>query len=157
MGGHPYYYTVPLEADPQVALDKLREREFRAGRYYPVVRMPRFPVTAGSFAPGARHASIDAAIRAADADGTRSILDLDQIAPEPYDEDADDEPFGKVFPASDDQLMDWFGTTEPDRAMVEGFDSDAMWESLDRGWGVYLTLYKNRTPDALFFAGYSFD
>lgn len=157
MGGHPYYYVVPFEADPQAALDKLREREFRAGRYNPVVPMPKFPVSAGAFAPGARHPSIAAAMRAADADGTRSILDLDTIADAPYDEDADEEPYGKVFPVSDDQLIDWFGTTEPDRAMVDGDDADGMWESLDRGWGIYFALYKDGAPHALFFAGYSFD
>lgn len=157
MGGHPYYYIVPIEAHPQVALDKLREREFRAGRYNPVIAMPKFPVTPGAFAPGARHASIDAALHAADADGTRSILDLDRIASEPYDEDADAEPYGKVFPVSDDQLIDWFGTTEPDRAMVDGFEPEGLWESLDRGWGIYVTLYKDGEPDALFFAGFSFD
>lgn len=157
MGGHPYYYTVPFEADAAAALEKLRQREFRAGRYNPVVAMPKFPVTAGSFAPGARHASIDAALRAADADGTRSILDLDRIAAAPYDEDADDQPYGKVFPASDDQLLDWFGTTEPDASMVDGLEADVMWESLDRGFGVYFPLFENGVAKALFFAGYSFD
>jgi hypothetical protein len=40
MGGHPYWYFVPFQPNAQVALDELREREFRAGRYSPVMLFP---------------------------------------------------------------------------------------------------------------------
>ena len=33
MGAEPWDYFVPYENDIQAALDKLRQREFRAGRY----------------------------------------------------------------------------------------------------------------------------
>ena len=38
MGGHPCYYVVPYENDINHALQALRQREFEAGRYNPVVR-----------------------------------------------------------------------------------------------------------------------
>ncbi len=37
MGGHPYWYFVPYSENPKVALEALREREFKAGRYNPVL------------------------------------------------------------------------------------------------------------------------
>jgi len=38
MGAHPYWYFVKHEPDIDHALQQLREREFRAGRYNPVIR-----------------------------------------------------------------------------------------------------------------------
>ncbi len=69
MGSSPYWYTVPYEADVNAALQKLRVREFKAGRYNPVIPKLRFPLTDKSPAPGAKHKSIAAALTAADADG----------------------------------------------------------------------------------------
>ncbi len=83
MGAHPYWYTVPYQSDLNLALQALRDREFRAGRYNPVMPFPKFPVTPTSPAPGAQHATIDAALDATDADGTRSILDIFSIGEEP--------------------------------------------------------------------------
>jgi hypothetical protein len=37
MGGHAWFYFVDYEPDINAALRKLREREFRAGRYNPAV------------------------------------------------------------------------------------------------------------------------
>ena len=83
MGGQPWMYFVPYEGDLQAALERLREREFRAGRYNPAMPMIPFPVDPDGPAPGAKHASVEAARAAADADGTRSILDMDRVATEP--------------------------------------------------------------------------
>ena len=57
MGGHPWYYSVPYVEDIAGALSALREREFRAGRYYPAEKLPRFPVDE-NHAPGCQHVSI---------------------------------------------------------------------------------------------------
>ena len=76
-------YFVPYEGDIQAALDKLKEREFRAGRYNPAMRSIPFPVDPGGPAPGAKHASVEAARAAAEEDGTRSILDMDRVVTEP--------------------------------------------------------------------------
>jgi hypothetical protein len=38
MEGHPWFYTVACDSDANRALQKLREREFAAGRYNPAMR-----------------------------------------------------------------------------------------------------------------------
>ena len=35
MGAHPYWYFVKYQSNLQKALDELRDREFKAGRYNP--------------------------------------------------------------------------------------------------------------------------
>ena len=90
MGGHPWMYFVPYEGDLQAALDKLKERELRAGRYNPAMPSIPFPVDPAEPAPGAKHASVEAARAAADADGTRSILDMDRVVTEPRVPGVDD-------------------------------------------------------------------
>jgi len=83
MGAEPWYYFVAYQSNIQQALDALREREFRAGRYNPVVPLLEFPISGDYSGPGARHVSIEAAIEASDADGTRSILDMTRIGTAP--------------------------------------------------------------------------
>jgi hypothetical protein len=83
----------------------------------------------------------------ADADGTRSILDLDHISDEPD--------LGAVTPVPADELERLFGTGQPTHEMIE--QSEELFETLDRGQGIYIIAYKNGRPDEIFFAGYSFD
>jgi hypothetical protein len=147
MGAHPYWYTAKHQKDKQKALDELREREFRAGRYNPVMAFPDFPITDRSPTPGARHASIAEAMEDAEEDGTRSILDIHAIGDEPD--------FCTATPLPEDVLESMFGTTEPTREMVmAGMD---FLEDVDRGHCIYIELFKDGKPDELFFAGYSFD
>ena len=156
MGASPYFYFVDHEPNVQAALDKLREREFKAGRYNPVMPFPRFPVDLNSPGPGARHATIDEALEASDADGTRSILDLDHVSDEPFDPDSESDDFGSLSPLGDDVLEEYFGTTEPTREQVD----DGVWdifELLERGMGIYIVVYEAGKPSELFIAGYSFD
>jgi hypothetical protein len=148
MGGHPWFYFVEYEPDVNAALQKLREREFQAGRYNPVVDFPEFPVTPQSPAPGAQHDSIEEAFEDADADGTRSILDMERV------EDSSD--FNAVAPMSEEDLVAFFGTDKPTRRMIE--DNDDLFEPLERGKGVYVIAYDDGgQPSEIFFAGYSFD
>ena len=147
MGGESWFYFVPYQADVIGALQALRRREFQAGRYNPATPFLEFPVDAGTSGPGAQHASIEEAIEDADADGTRSILDMERISAEPD--------YGAVTPLSDEALIDLFGTTKPTREMLES--SDELFESLERGQGVYVVAYQDDKPSELFFAGYSFD
>jgi hypothetical protein len=147
MGGHPWFYFVEYEADVEGALQKLRQREFVAGRYNPVVWFPEFPVREDSPAPGAQHGSIDEAFEDADADGTRSILDMMRVAESPD--------FNAVAPVPKEDLMELFGTDKPTREMIE--EGDELFERLERGQGVYIVVYKDDAPSELFFAGYSFD
>lgn len=147
MGAHPYWYVVKYNSNVELALQQLREREFRAGRYNPVIPFPDFPIDPNAQGPGAEHATIEEALEDADADGTRSILDLDRISEEPD--------LGAVTPLSEEALEQLFGTTRPTRAMIE--ESFDFWEDLERGEGIYIVLYKDDKPHELFFAGYSFD
>ena len=147
MGGHPWFYFVGYEPDIDAALQKLRRREFDAGRYNPAVDFPDFPVTDESPAPGAQHDTIEEAQEDADADGTRSILDMERVA------DAAD--FGTVAPLARETLLELFGTAEPTREIVEG--SDELHGVLERGQGVYIIVYEGGRPSEIFFAGYSYD
>ena len=128
MGGEPWFYFVPYQADVNSALQALRQREFRAGRYNPVMPMPEFPVDA-------------------DADGTRSILDMERVS--------DDPDYGSITAVSDEDLVDLFGTSRPTREMIES--TDDLFEALERGQGVYIVAYRDDKPSEIFFAGYSFD
>jgi hypothetical protein len=148
LGGHPWFYFVEYEPDIDAALQKLRRREFEAGRYNPAVDFPEFPLTADSPAPGAQHDSIEEAIEDADADGTRSILDMERISGEPD--------FNAVTPMPRETLLELFGTERPTREMID--ESDELFELMDeRGQGVYVIVYEGERPSEIFFAGYSFD
>lgn len=147
MGADPYWYFVPYQPDTQAALDQLREREFKAGRYNPVIPFLNFPIDANAPAPGAKHASIQKAQRAAAEDGTRSILDVERVGNE--------SDFCVAAPLDGEAIERLYGTAQPTRAMIEG-NMDFL-EEVGRGHCVYCTVYKDGSPDEILFAGYSFD
>jgi hypothetical protein len=147
MGADPYWYFVKYQANIDKALQELREREFTAGRYNPVTPFPPFPVGPDSPTPGAQHDSIEEAFEDADADGTRSILDIQRVA--------DDPDFCVAAPLSQADLQGLYGTAEPTREMIEN-NMDFL-EDVDRGHCVYIIAHKNGKPDEICFAGYSFD
>jgi hypothetical protein len=145
MGAVRYSYFVKYQANVDAALQELREREFQAGRYNPVMPFPPM-VGSDSPAPGARHRTIREALRASGANGTRSILDLTRVAKQPE--------LGAVCPLADEALLELYGTTRPTREMVEhGADS----EYIERGEGIYIIIFRADQPDEIYFAGYSFD
>lgn len=125
----------------------IREQEFQAGRYNPVIPFPGFPIGPISPAPGARHALMADAFKAAGADGTRSIIDLERLSDEPE--------MGAVTLLKVEVLEQPFGTTRPTREMVE--ENEELWESFDRFQGVAIVLYSDDQPDDIDFAGYSCD
>src|SRR5262249_44951519 len=141
------WYFVKYQPDVENALNELREQEFRAGRYNPVIRFLQFPISPNSPAPGPQHASIEDAFADAAEDGTRSILDIFAVAEEPE--------FGTAAPLSKDVLQELYGTTQPTREMIE--QNMDFFDDLERGHSVYTVAYKDEKPDELFFAGYSFD
>src|ERR1041384_5337717 len=107
MGGEPYYYFVPYQQDISAALQALRRREFEAGGYNPAMPFPSryLPLGPESPAPGRQHDSIEEALEDSDADGTRSILDIERIS---------DTPDFSVAPRlSDEFLTLFFGTPRP--------------------------------------------
>ena len=147
MGAHPYWYTVKYRPDVDAALEDLRQREFKAGRYNPVMPFINFPITPSSPAPGRGHRTIADAFADADADGTRSILDVAGIADEPD--------FGVACPLAPEVLQSLYGTTQPTLAAVEG-NMDFL-EDIERGQAAYIVCYTNGAPTELLFAGYWYD
>jgi hypothetical protein len=150
MGVEPWYYFVKYQADVNRALQELRQREFQAGRYYPVIDSLELPIDENSPSPGAQHPSIEAALEAADDSGTGSILDIIEIA-----EQAE---ICVATPLSEEEQEEYFGTVCPTRELLE--QEEKLWEIYEligRGKAVYCVVYKNDQPDEILFAGYSFD
>lgn len=147
MGGHAWWYEVPYDRNIERAMLELREREFRAGRYNPVTIYPNFPDTDRAPAMGARHASIEEAMEATDATGTRSILDMSTVGDE----------FGpSIITVLDEQrLRDYFGTTQPTSDEILG--NDEFFEDIARGEGRCVVLHEDGKPSRLLFVGFSFD
>ena len=132
MGAEPWQYFVPYEQDTQAALEKLKEREFRAGRFRYSEENPT---------------TIEEAREIADADGTGSILDIDGVGDEPD--------FGVVVPLSAENLVELYGTAQPTHEMIEA--NLDFYEDIERGQGIYIVVYKGGKPAEIFFAGYSYD
>jgi len=147
MGGEPYWYFVKYKPDLDAVLQELREREFRAGRYNPAMPHMEFPLDENAPGPGAQHDSIEEALEDSDADGTRSILDIQAIGEEPD--------FSVATPLPEERLEELYGTTQPTRRQIE--DNMDFLEEVDRGHCVYALAYKDGQPDEVLFAGYSFD
>src|SRR5260370_37825046 len=80
-GGHYYYYFVPYQEDVNSAIQALRKQQFEAGRYNPAIPFPfdDWPSQTLGTAQGAKHASIEGALEDSEADGTRSILDMERV------------------------------------------------------------------------------
>lgn len=133
MGAEPWDYFVPYEQDIQAALNKLRQREFQAGRFRGAEDHPK---------------SIDEVVENMDEDGTGSILDITHVA--------DDPDFGAVVPLSSEELVGLFKTDKPTRTMIEANMVD-VYDNIDRGQGIYIIVHKDGKPAEIFFGGYSFD
>jgi hypothetical protein len=152
MGGEAWSYFVPYREDIAAALEDLQRREFEAGRYRKPVG-PHLPAT-----------SIAEAARACDASGTGSILDMIGIADVPrppgfrledvFESDVDPM-FSMVAPLAPEQLLELFGTERPSREMIE--NSDAYYDLIDRGLGLYIVAHDGDEPSEIFFLGLSYD
>ena len=153
MGAEPYWYVVPYESDIEAVLQKLRQREFRAGRYNPVMPFPRFPVDLDAEPAPAQHDSIEKALEDAAEDGTRSILDIQHAASAPLD--GSQTQFFTAFPLAEADLANLFGSACPTREAVE--NNGKMWDRIERGSGIYVVLFDNNKASEILFAGYSFD
>jgi hypothetical protein len=175
MGAHPYWYYTDYESDLSLALEKLRNREFQAGRYNPAIPFLDFPITENSPAPGAKHSSIEAALEASDADGTSSILDILCISDQPYPLVKDKltgevnfeilaTVFNTAFPLRSEELLALFGTEKPTHEIIEstifgnsGNDATSDFWDIDRGTARYIIVYQENQPREIFLIGYSFD
>lgn len=147
MGAVPYWYTVKYRPDLDAVLTELREQEFRAGRYNPVMPFIDFPITPSSPAPGPQHRSIQEAVTEAGADGTRSILDISAIS--------DTRDYGVAYRLPSEVLLSIFGTAQPTAAEVDA--GLCMLEQFDRGQAFCIVLYSDGAPSEVLFAGCSYD
>ena len=94
-------------------MQALRLDEFNAGRYS--------GDSQSGFGQGARHSSIEEAIKAAGADGTASILDIQSV--NPVADDGLEPPLcGVAYPLSREKLIELFGTDKPSPDDVEAND-----------------------------------
>lgn len=146
---------VPYEEDVDFTLQRLREREFKTGRYDGSEHQPE---------------SIEEALSNREDVGTASILDMEKVGNSPK--------ILTVCPLSQDDLFKLFGTNTPSMEMVRSilvseyypdlFDEEILeeypggeefWKSIGRGEGRYILIYDedDDEPFEIFFAGYSFD
>lgn len=132
MGAEPWDYWVPYQQSIQQALDDLREQVFRSGGYRGSNLKPATP---------------EEAVENMEADGTASILDITSVSDEPE--------FCAVCPLSEEQLRDFFDTTQPTREQIE--HNLEFFENIERGHGVYIIAFQDGKPSEIFFGGYSFD
>jgi hypothetical protein len=132
MGAEAWSVFTKHDANIQRALDRLRDDEFRAGRFRYVEENP---------------SSIDEALEIADADGTASILDISAISEEPD--------YGCAAPFTPAELKQYFGSERPTRADIE--QAEDYWDDLERGQARYAVVYAGGAPSEIYFAGYSFD
>ena len=162
MAGHFYWYFAKYQTDVKTSLEALRQQEFMAGRYNPVLPFIEFPITDDSPSPGANHVSVEEALEASDADGTRSILDISEVSNISYTEalnlstQAGVNLYCTTFPLSKTKLMDLFGTDRPNHQMVESA-IDELCEDIDRGTARHIVICDRNKPMEIFFIGYSFD
>jgi hypothetical protein len=144
----PYWYLVPYVEDIQEALDLLREREFLAGRYNPV--LPRLDFVEPGFSRqyrAAQHDSIEDAIADAGEEGTRSILDIQTV-----DTRAD---FGVAAPFPRAAYLELYRTERPTEKAVRANKEFLRWAAPAQC--VYLVIYdEHGKPQHLLFAGRAF-
>jgi len=132
MGGEAWSYFTPFQKSVHAALESLRDQVFESGEFRGSEMEPATPEEA--------FANMEEA-------GTASILDITDVGVTPE--------FCSVCPLSDEDLESYFGTNEPTHEMI--LANRDFFEPIERGQGIYITVYKNRQPSEYFFAGYSFD
>jgi hypothetical protein len=86
-------------------------------------------------------------LRCLSAQGTRSVLDMEGLA--------DQVKPGHVTPLPLSDIQRFFGTDRPTHEMVER--NMDFHDSIGRGEGVCITVYRSDAPAEIFFSGYSFD
>ena len=181
MGVDSYWHYVPYEEEANNALQKLREREFEAGRYEfnyseKTGKLLNSSSDEGLLAPGKGHETMRDALIAAFGylyehlgygkfkdgeykdeyvgDGTKSILDLKEVS----------EDVGKsvAYILKKEELIKCCKTEKPTRDIIDK-NMDEIWDYVDtiangvRGAGICIKVYEDEKPSELFFMGFSWD
>jgi len=166
VGASGWQYFVPYQSDITRALHELREQVFQSGKYYK--REAFWQNTAESeydnepdeelrqeliewlrtMKAMKEPTTIEELFLWNEEDGTHSILDIKGVSTQPD--------FGTISPLSQDELMLFFGTHKPTRAMVEQKAVEIM--QLRKRWqGTYVIVYKDGLPNEIFITGFSGD
>jgi hypothetical protein len=176
MGASGWKYYTPYQADISKALQELRQAVFRAGDYHqrePFWREMSFedylpPDPEFTDEDRAEYlasfqqlqalqepTSIETLLEWNGEDGTHSILDIDNVAP--------DTQAGAAAPLSLNQREAFFGTGEPTHKIIERVGETALYRYLQKEIGryrsqaTYIIVYKDGVPDEILFIGYSGD
>jgi hypothetical protein len=147
LGADVYYHFVPYHKDVEVALQRLRQQEFEAGRYNGALPRLRLHSETSDGKMFGGHRTIDEAREAGGDSGTGSILDIDHLADEPA--------YCAAAPVPESTLRRLYGTTKPTHAMLQ-VQMDFI-DDLDRGQCLYTVAFKNGKPDEILFVGLTFD
>lgn len=146
MGSAPWDCFIDYQADLRAALQNARQKELQAGTYCCSCETPN-------------HNSFEEAMECADADGTCSIIDIEDVSMEFAKENARFDQSGVAHALSPEQTIEFFGSDKPSREIIESksqTDGD-WWEMLGRGCAIHVTVYRNAQPSEIYFAGMSYD
>jgi hypothetical protein len=159
MGASGWLHRVEHDDDAQRALERLQQGELEAGNVdvdsdleilelggYAEAHPEAFARAAAGEAPRTIEEALARSIM-----GTGTVLDVEEVVDRA-------EPATARRP-TEPELIDWFGSASPESDHVERvLDQADLYEwGIERGQGLCVTGYRDGTPDALFFCGYSGD
>ena len=92
--------------------------------------------------------SVDEALEATEADGTASVIDITGFVEEPE--------AAHCWELTAEECAEHLGAEKPTRAAIEE-KIDGLVEGLGRGESLCVVAWKKEKPEAVYFAGWSFD
>jgi hypothetical protein len=176
MGSHPYWYFTPYQPNIDTALKALQQQEFELGRYNPVNPFPfDFDLNKKCKSENSHlinYSSIEEALEASGASGTRSILDMCGVSDIPN--------ICTVSPYPRKYLLKFFVSDKPSLSTVEAVVFEEQYPELDvdddvddedpdygyvyewfevinRGECKYILIYEGDRPSQIYFSGCSSD
>jgi hypothetical protein len=133
---------------PEVSQEARQWHLQEAERYK---RLHEKEVTGSKPTPPPQPRTIEDLLEEQEDNGTHSILDITSVSARPK--------FGAVSPFPSSELVEYFDTDKPSRAVIE---DRYEWGSLDKFTskpyqGIYIIAYRDDKPEEIFFAGCSGD
>ncbi|MEW2357709.1 hypothetical protein [Spirillospora sp. NPDC029432] len=150
MGGSNWDYVVPYQPDIDAALAMAHEYAFSQGDYFwPFDSKSRFSAGPERPRPGSiRELWEDPVVQEL---LTHSVLDLFTVAGP-----AEEPEILQAAPLSSAATLELFGTERPSRADYDRA-RDRLWNEIRNGYGHYVTLYHDGTPEQIAFFGVTGD